>query len=79
MKEYLNFERFLTPRLIQIVFWIGVGVSVARGIVWFADPFHNSFHRIVLGFVWLFVGPIIVRVLCEVIMAIFSMAGRDTE
>ena len=78
MREYLSFERFLTPRLIQIVFWLGVGVSVVRGVTMLASRFGGA-TAIINGLIWLFVGPVGVRVLCEVIMAIFSMAGRDTE
>ena len=78
MREYLSFERFLTPRLIQIVFWLGVGVSVVRGITMLTSRFGGAV-AIINGLIWLFVGPVVVRVLCEVIMAIFSMAGRDSE
>ncbi len=78
MREYLSFERFLTPRLIQVAFWVGVGVTTVRGITMLASRFGGA-AVIINGLIWLFVGPIVVRVLCEVIMAIFSMAGRDSE
>ncbi len=83
MHEYLTFRRFITPVVIQIIFWIGVAVCVIRGITLIAasaGAFGGGIG-IVSGLIVLFVGPIAVRVACELIMAVFrihdSLVGGD--
>jgi len=85
MGDFLSFRRFFTPTLIQVVFWIGVGVCVVEGITMIASS-AGAFARgigIVNGLLVLFVGPVVVRVLCEVLMAIFrihdSLAGGSEQ
>jgi len=75
MHDYLTFRRFITPVIIQIIFWIGVGVSVILGITMIAasaGAFRGAIG-IVNGLIVLFVGPIAVRVICELIMAVFRI------
>ncbi len=84
MRDYLLFRKFLTPILIELLFWLGVGLCVANAIasIIFSAQVHNG-YGIFGGIVLLLVGPIFVRVLCEVIMAIFGIhdalrgGGRD--
>ena len=33
MKDFLSFRRMVTPLIIQVIFWIGVGVCVIAGLV----------------------------------------------
>ncbi|RLE33435.1 hypothetical protein DRJ24_05290 [Candidatus Acetothermia bacterium] len=75
MHEYLTFRRFITPVVIQAIFWLGVAVCVIRGITMIAaspGAFGGAIG-IVGGLIVLFVGPIAVRVICELIMAIFRI------
>jgi len=71
MHDYLAFRRFITPVVIQIIFWIGVGVSVIRGVALIATI--GGANGIITGLIVLFVGPIAVRVACELIMAVFRI------
>jgi hypothetical protein len=75
MNEFLTFRKFVTPVAIQLLFWIGVGVCVVEGITMIVSA-AGAFGRgigIVNGLLVLFVGPIAVRVLCELIMAVFKI------
>jgi hypothetical protein len=74
MSDFLTFRKYLTPFVIQILFWIGVGVCVVEGITMIASV--GAFARgigIVNGLLVLLVGPIAVRVICELIMAVFGI------
>jgi hypothetical protein len=74
MPEFLSFRRFYTPMVIQILFWIGIGVCVVEGIGMIASAAtFRSGLGVINGILVLAVGPISVRVLCELIMAVFGI------
>ncbi|MFC2100035.1 DUF4282 domain-containing protein [Candidatus Bipolaricaulota bacterium] len=74
MFEFLSFKKFFTPMVIQILFWIGIGVCVVEGIGMIASAGRfSSGLGIINGLLVLIVGPIAVRVLCELIIAIFGI------
>jgi len=74
MLEFLTFRKFYAPIVIQILFWIGIGVCAVEGIgmIVSAATFRVGLG-VINGLLVLLVGPIAVRVLCEVIMAIFGI------
>jgi len=74
MGEFLSFRKLYTPIFIQILFWIGVGVCVIEGIgtIITAATFRSGLG-IVNGLLILGVGPIAVRVLCELLVAVFGI------
>ena len=69
MNEFLSFRKMITPMVIQILFWIGVAASVIGGIVIMSQ----GGVLIVAGFLYLLIGPIVVRIYCELLMIIFCM------
>jgi hypothetical protein len=74
MHGFLSFRKFFTPELIHVLFWIGIGVCVLRGITQMATA--AAYHQalgIVEGLIVFFVGPIVVRVVCEILIAVFQM------
>jgi len=74
MQEFLSFRKFYTPLVVQILFWIGVGVCVVEGIGMIASAgTFRSGLGVINGILVLAVGPIAVRVLCELIMAVFGI------
>ena len=80
MQGFLSFRKFFTPELIHILFWIGIGVCVLKGITLMATA--SVYHQavgIVDGLIILFVGPVIVRVVCEILMAVFQMHESVTR
>jgi len=80
MNEFLTFKKLYTPAFIQILFWIGVGVCVVEGITMIATA--GTFRTglgIVNGLLVLGVGPIAVRVLCELLMAVFGIHSALKE
>ena len=74
MLEYLSFRKFITPLAIQILFWIGVGVTTVEGITMIATGgTFRSGIGIVNGLLMLIVGPVVVRVICELLVAVFGI------
>jgi len=81
MPDFLMFRKLYTPLLIQFLFWIGVGVCFVEGIVMVASGgTFRSAAGVINGILVLVVGPIVVRVLCELLVAVFgiheSLKGR---
>ncbi len=80
MNDFLTFKKMITPIAIHILFWIGVGVCVIMGITMIAAA--SQFGRapsVVSGLIVLFVGPIAVRVACELIVVVFGIYDRLKE
>ena len=76
-KEFWSFRTMITPVFIQVLFWIGVGMCVLlglAGIIGGASSDYGGGGRQVLGGVLtILVGPILVRVYCELILVAFRI------
>ena len=68
--EYLTFQKFITPIIIQIIFWIAVLFIVVGGIV--AITQGNAGQGILI----ILFGPIIARVYAELLMVLFNIEGE---
>ncbi|MFP4352669.1 MAG: DUF4282 domain-containing protein [Puniceicoccaceae bacterium] len=68
MEDYLKFRKMITPLIIQIVFWIGVVVAVIAGLVQIFGG-----ESALSGLLTILVGPIVVRIYCELLIVIFSI------
>ena len=76
MNEYLTFRKMITPAIIQILFWIGVVICVITGIAGIAAGASADIgggKMVFTGFLTLILGPIIVRVYCELIIVMFRI------
>lgn len=75
MRDYLLFRKFITPIAIELFFWLGVGLCVAEGIAMIiaAAGRFGSGIGVLNGILLLLIGPIFVRVACELIMAVFGI------
>jgi hypothetical protein len=78
-----SFSEFLTPKIIKILFAIGL-VLAAIGALWFIGAgFH---HSAVAGVIFLIISPLVfllyalgVRVYLEILTVLFRIAGRVDE
>lgn len=70
--DFLRFRRMITPVIIEFVFWIGViaAVIIAFGLM------RDS---VGLGLLALIVGPLLVRVYCELLILFFRMNETLTD
>lgn len=73
LRDFLTFRRMLTPIIIQALFWVAVIVCIITG-------FYNFFHHAFIpGLQVLFLGPLLLRLLCEFLILFFRMNETITE
>lgn len=67
MEVFMNFDRLITPTIIKIVYWLGIAAVVIAGIVAIAS---GEFFA---GLLTIILGPIAVRVYCELLILLFRI------
>ncbi len=77
MGDFWAFRRMLAPVIIQIVFWIGVTLIIISGI-WGLVGGDDVLER-VLALVYLVLGPLLWRVVCEVLILLFRISETLTD
>lgn len=75
MNDFLNFNKMLTPVIIKVVFWIGIGFSVLVGLMTIISglSYYGSGFEVLFGLIIIVVGPLIVRIYCELLIIAFKM------
>lgn len=83
MQKYINFDSMITPTIIKILFWIGVGLSALFGIITFFSGIGQMFSyygsgflgfvTMIMGLVIIVVGSIVTRIYCELLIVVFKM------
>jgi len=80
MEDFFKFKRMLTPVFIQILFWIGIILSLIGGLVSLAaGSARGDGGMIFSGLLSLILGPIIVRIWCEVLIVVFTINDTLTD
>lgn len=77
MGDFLAFRKMITPTVIQIFFWLGIAVCVitALGVLSNGDvlaaasPINPTLTAVLI----LVLGPILVRIYCELLMVLFRI------
>ncbi|MBT9141436.1 MAG: hypothetical protein DDT30_02028 [Dehalococcoidia bacterium] len=82
MQEFLSFRRMLTPVIIKVVFWIGVVVCVIMGLLMIIEGIDmwgwGGEGMVLSGILVLFLGPLAVRIYCEILIVIFRILDELT-
>ena len=76
MNEFLSFRKMITPLLIQVIFWIGVGLCVIAGLIGIVRGAGADFGGgtlVLEGLLTLILGPLFVRIYCELLIVIFRI------
>jgi hypothetical protein len=72
--EFLTFRRMVTPIVIQIIFWIGVGICVLSGIGLMILAFRfGGIVDFLMALGTLILGPLMVRIYCELLILLFRI------
>jgi hypothetical protein len=89
VSDFWAFREMVTPVIIQIVFWVGVISCIIAGLVLIGMGIHQgpllfdlgiSPRQMVLrGALLLVLGPLAVRVYCEILIVIFRINETLTE
>jgi len=80
--DFLKFRKMITPVIIQILFWIGVAGMVIAGLVTMATSFGRfggGAGQFFGGFFMIILGPVGVRIYCELLILLFRMNETLTE
>ena len=81
MSEFLSFDTFIAPRIIRIVFVLGllllaIGTLICVLIgIWRL----SIFHGIILPLIGACVAALLWRIYCELILVFFDMRDKLTE
>ncbi|MFO8055684.1 MAG: DUF4282 domain-containing protein [bacterium] len=71
MGDFLTFRRFMTPVIIQVLFWVGVVGCIVGGVIYMVtEPGALS---VAGGIGLIILGPIGVRIYCELMIIIFRI------
>ena len=76
MEDFLKFKKMITPVIIQVLFWIGVAVSVIMGLGMIISGRGGVAFA---GLLYIILGPIITRIYCEILIIIFSINDTLTD
>lgn len=72
MGDFLTFRRMITPIIIQVLFWVGIAAVLITGLIMLTqEPF--------LGLLIIVLGPIAVRIYCEILILFFRMNETLTD
>jgi len=67
--EFLSFRRFVTPAVIQVVFWLLILANLFYSIYLMT----NGGGAILIGFIAIFLGSLMIRVYCELVILLFRI------
>lgn len=76
MRDFLSFRKMITPIIIQIIFWLGVGFCLLGGLIMIVHGATVNFGggaQVLGGLLLFFFGPIGVRIYCELLIIFFRM------
>ncbi len=68
--DFLTFRTMITPIVIQILFWVMLAVCVIGALVSFG---RGTGETILAGIVVLVLGPLFVRIYCELLILLFRI------
>lgn len=75
--DFLSLDRMIAPRLIRIVYWIGLAFfAILAAVSVFAVFGPGGFLNMVLGLLGAAAGALLWRVLCEVWIQMFEINDR---
>ncbi len=80
MSDFWAFRTMVTPVIIQVLFWVGVMVCIIAGLVMIVMGIKLPGDQMVLkGVLLAILGPLGVRVYCEILIVFFRINETLTE
>ena len=69
----------ITPVIIQILFWVGVALCIIFGIGYILVGSRYATGGVFYGLMLLILGPLVVRIYCEILIIFFRINETLTE
>jgi hypothetical protein len=84
MEDFFKFKRMIAPVVVRILFWVGVVGCVIGGFALMVAGIGGKSHsggglQVFIGLLYIFLGPVFVRLYCEFIIVIFSINDTLTD
>ncbi len=82
MSDFWAFRTMVTPIIIQILFWIGTLICVIVGalmVIYGPSYFGAESHIELKGVLLIVLGPLGVRIYCEILLVFFRINETLTE
>ena len=78
MRDFLNIKKILIPTIIPVVFRLGLYFCIITGVYLIVDNFrffgHTNWIELPISlFLWFFLFPVILRIVCEVLVILARM------
>jgi hypothetical protein len=80
--DFLLFRRMITPYFVIGLFWLGVAASVLSGLFIILSSFREfggGPPMMLLGLLTMIVGPVMVRIYCELLILLFRINETLTD
>ena len=80
--DFIKFRKMITPMIIQILFWVGAAFSVLGGLIAMATSlgrYGTGVGGFLGGLLMIVLGPVVVRIYCELLILLFRMNETLTE
>jgi len=80
VRDYLSFKRMITPKLVNVFFWVGTIISVVIGLGLFIVSLVSIHSQgILIGFLTMLLGPLVIRIYCELMVVFFRINETLTD
>lgn len=80
MSDFWSFRKMITPVIIEILFWVGVIVCIIAGFILIGVGIKtNEAQPVLYGILAVFLGPLGVRLYCEILIVFFRINETLTE
>jgi hypothetical protein len=77
--DFWAFRTMVTPVIIQILFWIGSIICVIVGFFGIFNGEYMVTRHVLKGIMLIILGPILVRIYCELLIVFFRINETLTE
>ncbi len=83
MRDFWAFRTMITPVIIEVIFWIGAIIAMVAGLIMFIYGISNyaagAGDNIWKGVLLFVLGPVLVRIYCEIMIVFFRINETLTE
>ncbi len=75
MQDLISFKKFITPGFMQVIFWILIAANTIAALMLMlsAGSAYVGGGAVVMGLLQLILGPIFIRVACELTIVVFRI------
>lgn len=83
ISDFLRFRRMITPVIIEVIFWVGMVIALLSAlgmiIAGFSGGHGGGGGQVLMGLLMLVLGPLYVRIVCELIIIFFRINETLTD